>query len=237
MTQRSLANITTWILVAAIAVISGLVGGMETHAANKAKFKYALPDIDRWTKYCKREHPKMSLKRCCARRIAVCDNRCKKSRYPNTRYTTKAACLSECRGTGAQCQGLAVLNQCKRFRAVVDRNECCSQRGHTNCNEVCAKKDPENQRRCVNTCTRYRDQSCLKKYSKREYTKIKKKKHKPGWMKAYCAKKSSPFDCCVKMYDRCWASCDGYPDTKEKISACQDQCVNENAACEKQYSK
>ena len=220
-----------------------------------AKFPYWKPDLNLWVRYCDNHHRKNALKKCCVRRNKVCEARCqkKKTRYPNTAYETKSQCLQDCERVHVACadkavarsksapnqqgktvaEGLGRFGTCMRMKNLVDRNECC-----TMATLQCSSDTGED----IESCLKYSNKTCLKRYSKREAEKILAKRPNPQWMKTYCSKKANLKDdrkdrCCGRMNNRCNASCDGlYPNPHVKNSgnvydACMSDCFKANEIC------
>ncbi|MGB0911496.1 MAG: hypothetical protein ACPGYT_14130 [Nitrospirales bacterium] len=234
----------------------GMIVGAE--AAPKSKFRYDTPNASQWVNYCQKKHPGKTLKRCCARRHGSCQARCAKSKYPNTAYNTKTQCVSDCRNTRQQCvvkgkgedtskpkpkipslsrRAVAQYSLCGSINNVVKHNVCCDEKGYPACTSVCDAKvrHPKIQEKCYSECDKHR-QGCYKKHSKRAYAKMKKRTPNPQWMKSYCSKRKnrqgkSQALCCQKMESQCQSACEGYPDTKEAISQCQDRCRDAHDIC------
>ena len=66
--------------------------------------------------------------------------------------------------------------------------------------------------------------------------KMKQKTHDPQWMNTYCSnnknlKGRDKKGCCKTMQDRCYADCDGRPDSPKAISACKHRCIKANNIC------
>jgi hypothetical protein len=220
------------LMVLLVLTFSISLGGLgDAEAARKSKFRYEEPNVDKWVSYCQARHPKKSLQSCCSRRNGSCAARCQKSTYPNTAYDTQKECLEECQGVHNQCRGVSEvvtnLKVCKRqYNTVVDRNLCCEQQ----------LKDllitcSDNNSLCKKSYN-----SCFKKFSKKQYRKIRNRAPNPQWMKTYCQNPEnrqdvSQFECCGRMIKRCLASCNGYPDSPKAKSDCNDRCVQHFEIC------
>jgi hypothetical protein len=216
------------LLILTFSISLGCLGDAE--AALKSKFQYEKPNLDKWISYCQARHPKKSLKSCCSRRNGSCAARCQKSKFPNTVYDTQKECLEACQLVHSNCKDahklVTNLKVCKsQYNTLVDRNLCCQQQldlflltcpGNSLCNKSY--------------------NSCIKKFSKKQYRKIRKKVPNPQWMKTYCQnpenrQDGSQITCCDRMVKRCAASCNGYPDTSKAIDGCVARCFNQDKIC------
>ena len=190
----------------------------------------------RWLKYCSKKQPSLTLSECCAKQRIVCRKRC-----PNRRFGK--ICKPDCTKVYRLCANKASARDlknaqekyatCKRVRKVVDHNVCCFDQSES-CGKICRLiADTKLQDSCYKQCAGNRE-SCIKSHSKRQYAKLAKKKHNPGWMTNYCSdpknlEERTPSECCVNMTNRCLASCEGYP--KDKIHACTQRCGTAQTQC------
>ena len=240
-------------ILMSVLLIGFILGGfVDSEAARKAKFRYDKPDAWNWVNYCDKKHRKMYLGTCCSRRTGACEKRCKKSRFPNNVYQSRGQCLSDCRETKNVCNTIAddrdnfrrskeEFRQCRSKRKVVDRNVCCRKQA-VQCGSICGwhyENRTKNERKfekCFEECREHQHNSCIKKFSNRQYAKMKKRTHNPQWMNTYCSnpdnlKDRSKGKCCKTMRDRCDADCDGRPDSPKAISACKHRCIKASNIC------
>ena len=169
-----------WALVLGLTV-SFCLGSMgPVEARKKVKFKYNTPAVEKWVNYCERRHAGEPLTSCCQRRVEVCKKRCKKSRFPNTAYTSSLLCQKACTTAASQCTkkvkarishgrdtawepkenpwNLPFHTQCKkkhrRNKKASRMTNCCSRK-IDRCQAQCSRKfktNPEKRTDCEFEC-------------------------------------------------------------------------------------